>query len=260
MSDLDEQEQDSSGQTGATVVTVSESTATTLDKYFTKTLKNPERLKIRNAYGLPKVASTKTPQLEPFLKEEVPANAKTADRELARIHSYLLDSIAPLTAVIDKKVTGSDHLHPEVITALHSTCQLLGNASGKLAGLRREKVMTSLNKSLLPLVKEEDNFTKAAPGLFGTEFAEKCKKHVEQVKAMRSSLSRTSGGERANLSGNSDSRRPFFRNGPPNRRGGSGQGHYGRFQNQRGGYQQRRNNQRQGNGGTQNNSRNIRQN
>ena len=49
--------------------------------------------------------------------------------------------------------------------------------------LRRE---TSLNKGILPLVKEEDNLIKATPGLFGTEFAEKCNKHEEQLKAMRS--------------------------------------------------------------------------
>lgn len=255
MSDLDEQEQDSSSQSMGTLVAVSEGTASTLDKYFTKPMKNQERLQVRNTYGLPKVASTKTPQMEPFLKEEVSPQAKTADKELERTQSFLLDAVAPLTAIIDKKVTGSDHLHPNVLMAIHSACQLLGNASAKLAGLRREKVITSFNKGLLPLVKEEDNFTKAAPGLFGTEFAEKCRKHVEQVKAMRSSLSRN---ERGSNSG-SDKRPSFFRSGPPNRRGGAGQNQqqYSRFQGQRGGYHQRRNNQR--NGGSQNTNRNNRQ-
>ena len=217
MSDLDDQEQESISQTTTgKLVAVSESTATTLDKYFSKSLKNSEQLQLRDKYGLPKVPSTKTPQMEPFLKEEVNPAAKTADKELARIHTYLLDAVAPLTAIMDRKVTESDHLHPEVLTAIHSACQLVGNASAKLANLRREKVMTSLNKGLLPLVKDEQNFTEAAPGLFGAEFAEKCKKHVEQVKAMRFSLSK---GDRA---GSSDNKRPFFRQGPPPNRGGGG--------------------------------------
>ena len=56
----------------------------------------------------------------------------------------LLDAVAP-GSLLDKKVTGSDRLHPDVLNAIHSTCR---NASAKLANLRRERViMTSLNKS-----------------------------------------------------------------------------------------------------------------
>lgn len=245
MSELDEDEQPEAGnETSMTstrkLVAVSESTNATLEKCFTQSLKNTERLTIRDAYGLPKVICTKTPQLEHFLREEVSQATKTADNELARVHTFLLDAVAPLTALLDKKVTGSDNLDPNVLNAVQAACQLVGNASTKLASLRREKIMTSLNRSLLPLVKEEELFKKAAPGLFGTEFAGKCKTHVEQVKAMRSSLKKDTGAER----------KPFFRGGPLNRRGGgqhynsrhySNNQHGGRYSagNQRGGYQKR---------------------
>lgn len=209
------------------LVSVSEETETTLERCFSKTLKNSERLRIRDSYGLPKVLATKTPHLEPFLKEEISQATKSTDKELARIHTFLLDSVAPLTAVLER----SSDLHPDVQKAIKSACQLLGNASVKLSGLRREKIITSLNRSLLPLVKEEELFEEAAPGLFGTEFAERCKKHVDQVKAMRSSLSKKAEGTSSWEKG-----KPFFRGGPSQRRGGqSSRGP----PSQRGGYQQR---------------------
>ena len=208
MSDLSEKEQEPSTQSATgTLVSVSESTATTLHNNFTQPLKNRERLQIRNHYRLPKVPSTKTPQMEAFLK--TPAT-KRADNELAKIHSYVLDAVAPLAAIIDKQVT--EYVHPDVLTAVLSACLLLGNAGSKLAGLRRKEVMTSLDKGLLHLVKEDENFTKAAPGLFGAEFVETYKKTARSTS--RSSLLK---GKRAGRSG----KKFFFR--PPHREGGTGQ-------------------------------------
>lgn len=43
-----------------------------------------------------------------------------------------------------------------------------------------------MNKPLLPLTEDDDNFTDAAPCLFGSSFAQKSKELVDQVKAMRS--------------------------------------------------------------------------
>ena len=65
---------------------------------------------------------------------------------------------------------------------------LIGNASSHLSRLRREKVVTSVNKALLPLVKEDDHFAGASPNLFGPDFAKRSKEFLEQVKALRSSL------------------------------------------------------------------------
>ena len=70
-----------------------------------------------------------------------------------------------------------------------------------------ESVITSINKSLLPIVGDDSNFAYAAPLLFGTEFAKKGKEMMDQVKAMRSTVSRK------------PDRRPFFRGGPPSNRG-----------------------------------------
>ena len=107
MSDLDDQEQESSTQSTGRQLAVSKSMAITLDRYFTKLLRNQEWLQIRGACGLPKVASTKTFQMEAFLKEVTPST-KGTNKLIVKIHSCLLDAVALLTAIMDKKVMGSD--------------------------------------------------------------------------------------------------------------------------------------------------------
>ena len=63
--------------------------------------------------------------------------------------------------------------------------------------------MTSVNKSLLPLAKDDENFTTAAPLLFGGEFSKKSKDFLDQVKAIRSTLPAKNKGDYT--------RKPFFR-------------------------------------------------
>ena len=75
--------------------------------------------------------------------------------------------------------------------------------------LRRERIVGAMNKALLPIVGDNDNFKEAAPLLFGTEFAKKTKEMVEQVKAMRSAITKKP-----------DRKPPFFRSGPPQQSGG----------------------------------------
>ena len=94
----------------------------------------------------------------------------------------------------------------QVRDATKTAVELAGNANARISCLRREKVCQDLNKALIPLAKEDENFDEAPPSLFGTEFAKKAKDHVDQVKALRSTSSKTE--------------RPFFRGGPPSRGGG----------------------------------------
>ena len=95
----------------------------------------------------------------------------------------------------------------ETALAVTSALELIGNASARIARMRQEKLTTSLNKSLLPLAQDDKNFMDAAPNSFGSEFARKSKDYLDQVKALRTSLS-------------SRRDKPFFRSGPPNGRRG----------------------------------------
>ena len=56
--------------------------------------------------------------------------------------------------------------------ALDVTIELLGNASAQISHVWRTKVITHLNKSLLPLLEENSNFGEVAPPYFGLEFAQ----------------------------------------------------------------------------------------
>ncbi len=183
---------------------------------------NPGRLEIRNKYPLPKVAATRTPQLDSYMKAELSATTKTADRELARLQSFMLDAVAPLSAILEAESRGNPMSNEENLAAVRAALQLIGNSSSKVSLLRREKITMQMNKSLLPLAKDETKFREAAPMLFGTEFAKSSKEYIDQVKAMRTTLN-TSGS-----SGNSGNRtnKPYFRGGPSGR---------GAYHHQRGG-------------------------
>ena len=65
-----------------------------------------------------------------------------------------------------------------------------------------------MNKALLPLTKEDENFIDAAPSLFGSAFAQKSKELVDQVKVMRS-----------HLISHKDGKQEFFQSAPSNSRG-----------------------------------------
>ena len=81
---------------------------------------------------------------------------------------------------------GETITHDQALEAAVMAVQLLGNASAQISHGRRTKVLTHLNKSLLPLLKEDDNFKDVAPSLFGPEFARKSKELIDQIKAIRS--------------------------------------------------------------------------
>ena len=187
---------------------VSEETHKLLTSACTRSVSNEARRRSRGRYPLPKVATTKSPNLDPFMRSEVSSNTKADDRELAKIQSFVLDSLAPLTALLEQ---GEVMSPGEVKDAASTAVQLIGNANARMSRLRREKIITSMNRTLLPLVKDDENFMEAAPHLFGGNFARQSKEFLDQVKALRSTLpSKTK----------EPSKKPFFRGGPPSKRGG----------------------------------------
>ncbi len=59
------------------------------------------------------------------------------------------------------------HVTPEDLKkATTAAVQLLGNTSAHISRLRREKVVGAINKTVLPLVKEDTPYVDAAPDLF----------------------------------------------------------------------------------------------
>ena len=191
------------------VVEVSEKTSKFLREKCTRRVSNAERKYLRDRYQLPKVPATRTPQPDPFMKPEASTAAKALDKQLAKVQTLLLDTLAPLTSVVESHNKGEAFDQKETLLAVKTTIQLVGNVNAHLSHLRRERIISDVNKSLLPVVGDDSNFEEAAPRLFGTEFAKKGKEMVDQVKAMRSTISKKQ-----------ERKPPFFRGGPPSSRGG----------------------------------------
>ena len=186
---------------------VSEETERLLKTSCTRSVSNEVRRRTRSRYKLPKVEATRTPRLDHFMHTLAPQTAKVVDRELSRIQTFVLDSLAPLTAILDNKDNMSiEDVKEASITAV----ELIGNANAKISRLRREKLVSSINKSLVPLVKEDSDFSEVAPNLFGPEFSKRAKDFVDQVKTLRSSFT-----AKQDL----QFRKPLFRRGHPSERG-----------------------------------------
>ena len=66
------------------LVEVSEKTKEFLEECCGRSLTNTNRIKRRSHFPLPKVAATKTPLLDVFMKTEVSSSTKTLDKDLAK--------------------------------------------------------------------------------------------------------------------------------------------------------------------------------
>ena len=74
------------------VVEVSERTRRLLSDSCIQSLTNESRKHTRNWYNLPKVDATRTLKLDPVIKTLAPQQARSSDKELARIQTFLLDA------------------------------------------------------------------------------------------------------------------------------------------------------------------------
>jgi len=88
------------------------------------------------------------------LKLGVSQITQASDTELKFIQTALLDSMAPITTTGTK---GETITHKEAIYAAMAAIALVGNANAKISHLRSTKIITQMNKVLLPLTDDNDN-------------------------------------------------------------------------------------------------------
>ena len=161
---------------------VSEETHKLLTTACTRSVPLEVRKRTRGRFKLPKVEATRTPKMDHVMRSLAPQAARSADKELARIQTFVLDSLAPVTAILEN---GLQMSRKEVTEATSAAAILIGNANAQISHLRREKLVTSINKNLTPLVKDDADFTEVAPNLFGADFSKRAKEHLDQVKSLR---------------------------------------------------------------------------
>ena len=142
---------------------------------------NNDRRQLRNKFALPKVAVTKTPSLDPVMAAQCSKSTKANDKVLARLQALTLDAVGPLTDILEKLNSGEAEIDTdEVGYAVESAITLIGNASSQMSVLRRQKILEEYNRDLLSFAQDrEDEFTKAAPQLFGAQFPKDAADHLE---------------------------------------------------------------------------------
>ena len=177
LSDSDEEIGD-----GGQLVDVSEGTRKLLTKWCTRSASHEQRKSTRVRYKLPRVPPTRTPKVDHVMRALAPPAATSTDRDLARIQTFVLDSLAPVTSLLERAERMSVE---DIKDAAFTAGMLIGNANVHISQLRREKYITTTNKNLTPLIKESADFAAVAPNLFGSDFSKRAKEHLEQVESLR---------------------------------------------------------------------------
>ena len=113
----------------------------------------------------------------------------------------MLDSLSPISAIMEnlERMTVED-----VREASSAAVKLIGNANTHMSSLRREKLVTAMNKNLTPLVKEDADFTEAAPNLFGLDFSKQAKDYLTRSRLFNQP-------SRLVTKGETNSRDPFLK-------------------------------------------------
>ena len=116
---------------------------------FTRRVPDDFRKRMRTKRPLPKVTTTKTPKLDPFMEAEASAGQRRMTKSLER-------SLAPLTMVIDTHNTcevPSKQVHEEGTIA---AAELVGNANARISCIRKRKIIGNVNVTLLPIARDND--------------------------------------------------------------------------------------------------------
>ena len=185
---------------------LSTTTAKIVEEAFSCSLPNDKRRNIKRKQPVPDTPYTKCPKLDNTVQSKLPKPAKDADRASARIQTLVLDAATSLINILESARKGTLNTK-EAAESAQQALKLLGNASANISMDRRRKATQHLNAELTTLIDDEESFRDAAPMLFGKNFDQRAKEHIEAVKSLKKTSSFSRG-----LS--------FQRGHPPTSRGG----------------------------------------
>ena len=105
---------------------------------------NKEWRCLTDLFALPKVAVTKTLELDKIMVAQCSKSTKSNDQALARIQTLNSDTLAPLTELLEMlNKEDSEITFDQVGYAVESAITLLGNAFAQMSMLRRQRVRTT---------------------------------------------------------------------------------------------------------------------
>ena len=172
------------------VVEVSECTEQHLVRSFA-CMDNEEHRRLTDSFALPKLAVTKTPELDKTMAAQCLKSTKSNDQALSRIQALNSDALSPLSKLLERlNKDDTDISTDQVGYAVESAITLLGNTFAQISMLRRQKVLEEYNKELLTFAQgREMEFLKAAPELFGPKFPHDATEHLDQLAALQKAKS-----------------------------------------------------------------------
>ena len=110
---------------------------------------------------------------------------------LAKLQTLLLDVVAPLVHILETAHSGNLTVDTSVKVA-KLALRLLANASAHVSKERRKTSLKDLNRDLLTLIEDDEMFADVAPIFFGDGFKKTMKEHVEAMRCIRKTSSKTS--------------------------------------------------------------------
>ena len=177
----------------APLVPLSEAASAFLEAAFGTKLENKVRVAKAKAQGTPDSRWIRCAKIDPVVMANVPPAARTADRAASRLQQFWLDAASPLVILLEK--AEELDLPKEVISAIQTALQLMGNANYHHSTARRQALMLQLNPKLKQLFPDGD-FRDAAPYLFGENFGRIAKERLEAAEALKKAISLDNRGQR----------------------------------------------------------------
>ena len=101
------------------------------------------------------------------------------------MQSLILDSLVPLTALLQH---GEEISPDKVWDATLVAIELIGNANARISRLRMGRIVTFVNKVLVPLSRDDEHFAEAAPHHFRSDFDRHSKEFLTQIRVIWSIL------------------------------------------------------------------------
>jgi hypothetical protein len=151
-----------------------------LQDSFSKAIPNPTRKQLKEKHGDPRCLPRRVPKLDKMVRDRMSQGAVKLDQSLARLQALCVDAVGPLASLLE--LAEQDQLTAEEAVALSRLAlRFMGNASVQLSCERRKWAIEEMNGKLVEL---ESIYEKAAPMLFGDQFAKEAKKREDQLWAL----------------------------------------------------------------------------
>lgn len=136
------------------IVKLSEHNTKLASTWFSSTMSNGERRRVRESFPTPDLAQTRCPKLDPVFKTSLKTEVKSSDAELARLQAFVLDPVGPLLHTLQGLQERENFPVEEAEEAIKAALRLIGNASGQITKTRRKRALKSVNTKLQDMAEE----------------------------------------------------------------------------------------------------------